>query len=133
MMYANGCRSNYNKCYDSYLILPTFLFLFFTLTDASIIPALLWNGSVLHISCLDNVHMGDLLNLFFSDLVIKSKGEKQIYINYIFDQYKNVFYIIQHDIFTLRTRLNQARPYGDAGWAIVYIIQMIIKGSLKKW
>jgi hypothetical protein len=52
--------------------------------------------------------MGDLLNLFFSDLVIKSKGEKQIYINYIFDQYKNVFYIIQHDIFTLRGHLNQA-------------------------
>jgi hypothetical protein len=75
MMYANGCRSNYNKCYDSYLILPTFLFLFFTLIDASIIPTYCYgrNGSTpypftnkkdsfhrfqenFHISCLDNVH-----------------------------------------------------------------------------
>jgi hypothetical protein len=50
-----------------------------------------WFQENFHISCLDNVHMGDLLNLFFSDLVIKSKGDKQIYINYIFDQCKNVF------------------------------------------
>jgi hypothetical protein len=74
-----------------------------------------WFQENFHISCLDNVHMGDLLNLFFSDLVIKSKGEKQIYIDYIFDQCKMYLYIIQHDIFKLRTHLNQARPYGDVG------------------
>jgi hypothetical protein len=112
MMYVNGCRSNYNKCYDSYLILPTFVFLFFTLIGASIIPTLLWNGSILHISCLDNVHMGDLLNLFFQELVIKSKGEKQIYINYIFDQCKNVF--IYHS--TWYFQIEDSSQPGPALW-----------------